>query len=131
MLFRSLHVKSNSNPTVYTIGVAANGEPDDDSTVRNLSSTILILRRDVLLGGNGNDTLSGGSGEEWIFGGAGNDVLTGGEDRQASDLLFGQSGDDIFQIIPDKLPLIKGTQRTLIPTLTDQFDGGAGDDQVL
>jgi Ca2+-binding RTX toxin-like protein len=97
----------------------------------DFSSALRILRRDVILGGPGNDVLSGGSGEEWIFGGAGNDVLTGGLDRQASDLLFGEGGDDIFQLIPDRLPFIKGTQRTLIPTLSDRFDGGAGDDRVL
>ena len=102
----------------------------------NLSSDIRILRRDVILGGIGKDVLAGGSGEEWIFGGAANDVLTGGEDRQASDLLFGEAGADIFQLIPDLLPLIKGTarplnERTLIPTLSDEFNGGLGDDAVL
>ncbi len=53
-------------------------------TVVNLGSTQKILRRDVLLGGTGNDTLQGGSYEEWIFGGDDNDVLTGGSDRQAA-----------------------------------------------
>jgi Ca2+-binding RTX toxin-like protein len=100
------------------------GEQDD------LSSATRILRRDVILGGPGNDVLSGGSGEEWIFGGPGNDVLSGGLDRQASDELFGEGGDDVFQIIPDRLPLIKGTQRTFIPTLSDQFDGSDGTDEV-
>ena len=50
---------------------------------------------------------------------------------QASDILFGQEGDDIFQIVPDALPLVRGTQRTLIPTFSDVFNGGSGDDQVL
>ncbi len=35
------------------------------------------VRKDVLIGGDGNDTLQGGSGEDWIFGGKGNDVLSG------------------------------------------------------
>jgi ELWxxDGT repeat protein len=127
-----LRVTSNRNPTVYAVAfnlpsIPAAGDP---LTV-NLSSGVLILRRDVILGGDGNDVLSGGSGEDWIFGGAGNDVLTGGLDNQASDLLFGQAGDDTFQIIPDSLPLIPGTDRTSIPTLSDRFDGGAGDDRVL
>ncbi len=59
-----------------------------------------LVRRDVILGGTGNDVLSGGPGEDFIFGGPGNDVLTGGLDRQASDLLFGEDGDDTFQIFP-------------------------------
>ena len=88
-------------------------------------------RRDVILGGPGNDVLAGGPGEDWIFGGPGNDVLTGGLDRQASDLLFGGEDDDTFQIIPDSLPFIKGTETTLVPTLTDQFFGGDGEDRVL
>ena len=115
-----------------SVGTARKAALDFSATeLENLSSNVLILRRDVILGGAGNDVLSGGSGEEWIFGGTGNDVLAGGADRQASDLLFGQDGDDIFQVIPDRLPLIKGTARTLIPTLSDRFDGGAGNDEVL
>ncbi len=61
-------------------------------------------RRDVILGGTGNDRLAGGSGEDWIFGNAGNDVLTGGKDQQAEDLLFGGSGDDSFQITTIRCP---------------------------
>lgn len=88
-------------------------------------------RRDVIIGGDGNDVLKGGFGEDWIFGGAGNDVLTGGDDHQASDLLFGQDGDDIFQVIPDQLPFLTGSDQTFIPTYNDQFVGGAGNDEVL
>jgi len=104
-----------------------------------LGSTQQILRRDVVLGGEGNDILQGGSAEEWIFGGPGNDVLTGGFDRQAGDLIWGGTGDDTFQVLPDGLPFIKTTERyvnqadrkTYLPTLTDRFDGQAGDDRVL
>ncbi|WP_291986182.1 PA14 domain-containing protein [Luteitalea sp.] len=107
--------------------------------IENLSSDVEILRKDVILGGDGRDVLIGGSGEEWIFGGAGNDVLSGGRDFQASDVLYGNEGDDAFQIITDSLPLIQGVprtilvedQRTVLPTLSDWFDGGEGDDQVL
>ena len=70
------------------------------------------VRRDVILGGDGNDILQGGGGEDWIFGNAGNDVLTGGKDRGASDLLFGGKGDDTFQIIPDALPLLGNQPNT-------------------
>ena len=97
------------------------------------------LRRDVILGGTGDDILRGGAGEDWIFGNDGNDVLTGGDDRQASDLLIGGKGNDTFQIIPDSLPLL-GNQpntdfdpatRTYLPTYSDQFLGGDGTDRVL
>jgi Ca2+-binding RTX toxin-like protein len=116
------------------------GDPVDleDFDIRNLASELPILRRDVILGGTGNDVLLGGPGEDWIFGGEGNDVLSGGLDSQGSDLLFGEAGDDIFQLIPDNLPLVgkpqrivpQGNQQTLMPTLSDWFDGGEGQDQV-
>ncbi|MEQ1825056.1 MAG: SUMF1/EgtB/PvdO family nonheme iron enzyme, partial [Pirellula sp.] len=97
------------------------------------------VRKDVLIGGDGNDILQGGSGEDWIFGGKGNDTLAGGFDRQAGDLLWGEEGDDIYQILTDRLPETKASQRrvlqenkeTFIPTYTDRFDGGLGVDQVL
>ena len=105
----------------------------------NLGSTQQVLRRDVLIGGIGDDVLSGGSGEEWIFGNDGNDVITGGYDRQSGDLAWGGAGNDIFQVIPDQLPLLQTTQRylnqadrkTYVPTYSDRFDGGTGDDEVL
>ncbi|HXW10699.1 MAG TPA: hypothetical protein VD737_08795, partial [Steroidobacteraceae bacterium] len=88
-------------------------------------------RRDVIIGGPGNDALQGGPGSTWVFGMAGNDVLTGGYDRQSPDLLFGGEGDDAFQLLPDQLPFIKGTTETYLPTLVDRFDGGPGNDFVL
>ncbi|HSB69073.1 MAG TPA: ELWxxDGT repeat protein [Candidatus Methylomirabilis sp.] len=123
-------------PVIGDVG----GDPVDleGFTPVKLASDLAVLRRDVILGGAGNDILQGGPGEDWIFGGVGNDVLTGGLDRQASDLLFGECGEDIFQLIADDLPLVGNPQRTvpqpgqktLIPTLSDWFDGGAGSDQV-
>ena len=101
------------------------------------------VRRDVILGGPGDDILSGGPSEDWIFGGDGNDVLTGGVDRQASDLLFGQGGDDTFQIITDDLPQLNPSDDAFvptfkedpadnfIPTFNDRFDGGEGNDRIL
>lgn len=91
-------------------------------------------RRDVVLGGPGNDVLQGGSGSDWIFGGAGNDVLTGGLDRQVEDLIFGEDGDDRFQMVPDYLTLNVND-----PSRTQTFDnagwddyfGGAGRDRVV
>ncbi|MGI9332597.1 MAG: LamG-like jellyroll fold domain-containing protein, partial [Gammaproteobacteria bacterium] len=88
-------------------------------------------RRDVIVGGTGNDALQGGPGPTWIFGLEGNDVLSGGFDRQSPDLLFGGAGDDAFQLLPDRLPFIKGTTETFLPTLVDRFDGGPGEDEVL
>ena len=102
-----------------------------DPEVVSFSNRTDIVRRDVILGGIGNDVLQGGAGEDWIFGGDGNDVLTGGNDRQAEDLLFGNAGDDTFQLIPDEPPLLNGTDQTFKSTFKDRFDGGDGDDRVL
>ncbi|MDC0935626.1 hypothetical protein OAS39_05025, partial [Pirellulales bacterium] len=113
--------------------------PPFDLAFEHLATAIDTPRRDVLLGGPGNDRISGGWGEEWIFGQAGDDVLNGGPDRQASDLMWGGEGNDTFQVIPSPLPLMKTTQRfvnpsdqeTFLPTYSDRFDGGAGQDRVL
>jgi hypothetical protein len=112
---------------------------DSSGGLVDLGSRQLIVRRDVLLGSDGNDSLSGGSYEDWIFGGQGNDVLTGGKDRQAGDLIWGEEGDDIFQVVTDQLPLLTASermvgsldQRTFVPTFVDRFAGGDGNDQVL
>ncbi|MDB5319040.1 MAG: cya 2, partial [Phycisphaerales bacterium] len=122
-----LRINSNLAPTIYQLAFAAGATP----VKVNLAGQTPILRRDIILGGLGDDVLSGGSGEDWVLGGAGNDVLSGGLDRQASDLLFGEAGDDTFQVIPDSLPVIPGSDRTIVPTLTDSFDGGTGNDRVL
>ena len=112
---------------------------DRDQTVVYRGDPKVIVRKDVILGGPGNDVLQGGSGEDWIFGGPGNDVLSGGFDRLAGDLLWGGPGDDIFQVVTDRLPATKAASRrvgegadaTYIPAFSDRFDGGDGDDQVL
>jgi Ca2+-binding RTX toxin-like protein len=124
-----LRVRSDRVPTVYSLDflIDAGGL----TTVVDLSAHFDAVRRDVLMGGSNNDTLQGGAGQDWIFGGPGNDVLSGGIDRQEEDLLFGEAGDDRFQIIPDLLPFIPGTQQTQLPTLTDRFDGGVGFDEVI
>jgi Ca2+-binding RTX toxin-like protein len=105
----------------------------------DLGNPTLIRRRDILLGGDGNDVLSGGGGEDWVLGGDGNDVLSGGADRMAGDLLWGGRGDDVFQVVPDALPLTRPSQRvlgprgqeTFVPTFSDRYDGGEDADQVL
>ncbi|HEY7116284.1 MAG TPA: hypothetical protein VH475_06850, partial [Tepidisphaeraceae bacterium] len=122
-----LRVASNAVPTVYQLAFNTGATP----VITTLAAQGQLLRRDIILGGEGDDVLSGGSGEDWILGGAGNDVLSGGLDRQASDLLFGEAGDDTFQLVPDALPTIPESDRTIIPTLTDSFDGGTGNDRVL
>ncbi|MCA9048123.1 MAG: VCBS repeat-containing protein, partial [Planctomycetaceae bacterium] len=133
----------------YELQPIINGDPGDVLVQPNAASVQLvdlgsqtrILRRDILIGGAGNDRLSGGSGEEWILGGPGDDVLNGGADRQASDLMWGGPGNDTFQIIPSDLPVTKTSERfvgidgtntkTFIPTYSDRFDGGEGTDRVL
>jgi Ca2+-binding RTX toxin-like protein len=122
-----LRINSNQIPTIYQLAFAVTTDP----VTSDFANQTQILRRDIILGGTGDDVLSGGSGEDWVLGGDGNDVLSGGIDRQASDLLFGEAGDDTFQIIPDALPVIPGTETTIVPTLNDALDGGAGNDRVL
>jgi Ca2+-binding RTX toxin-like protein len=88
-------------------------------------------RRDVYLGGTGNDTIQGGSGEDWIFGGPDNDLLTGGIDRQASDLIFGEGGDDRFQAIPDFRTARPDGLGDFDNAGSDLFVGGDGTDRVV
>ncbi|MEP3831340.1 MAG: LamG-like jellyroll fold domain-containing protein [Rhodopirellula bahusiensis] len=146
----SVSVNSLSGNTTYWLAVTNPNQVPTlydlrfDFGLGDLQTTSLAIRndavrRDVILGGDGNDVLLGGGGEDWIFGGAGNDVLSGGLDRGASDLLFAGPGDDTFQIIPDALPLLgnqPNTQfdpatETFLPTFSDQFIGGDGEDRVL
>ncbi|MDA8745703.1 PKD domain-containing protein [Rubripirellula amarantea] len=82
-----------------------------------------FLRRDVIVGGPGDDILRGGPSEDWVIGGSGNDIITGGVDGDASDILIGEDGDDVFQIIPS------GT--TFDVTLADEIEGNAGFDRIL
>ncbi|MCA9135134.1 MAG: FG-GAP repeat protein [Planctomycetales bacterium] len=125
----TLRVQSNSVPTVYELAFDFAG--DAAPAVVDLGAIVRFERRDVIFGGPGNDVLQGGPGEDFIFGGSGNDVLTGGDDHGASDLLFGQEGDDRFQTIPGTLPVLTGTSTTFVTTQSDRFDGGVGDDSVV
>ncbi|XZE54543.1 LamG-like jellyroll fold domain-containing protein [Planctomycetaceae bacterium SH139] len=124
-----VRVESDSIPTIYSLHFELGS--DGDAMRVDLAAEAEIVRRDVIFGGSGNDRLQGGPGEDFIFGGSGNDVLTGGADQGASDLLFGNQGDDTFQSIPDALPTLAGTDTPFIPEASDRFDGGSGNDQVL
>lgn len=131
-----LRVSSNLTPTIYDLQIDRGGLAGDTLDMGLRSDEI---RRDVILGGAGNDILIGGPGEDWVFGEAGADVISGGVDQQQSDLLFGGPGDDSFQLIPDELPklanrpdtLFQPATQTFVPTQSDRFLGGDGDDQVL
>ncbi|MEO1614598.1 MAG: LamG-like jellyroll fold domain-containing protein [Planctomycetota bacterium] len=124
-----LRVQSNLIPTVYELEL----DFQDELTpiVSDLAAIVPFERQDVLFGGLGDDVLTGGPGEDFIFGGPGNDIVTGGNDRGASDLLFGQAGNDKFQIVPAPLPTLTGTSTTFLPTQSDRFDGGQGTDTVV
>lgn len=93
-------------------------------------ASVNAVRRDVLMGGPGHDVLQGGAGEDWIIGGDGNDVLSGGWDRGASDILLGEAGDDLFQVLPDQLS-VAADGAALNVTFADEFDGGSGYNRVL
>jgi Ca2+-binding RTX toxin-like protein len=113
----------NANLDKYTLRL----ENSDDV---NLSGRSTFRRKDVIIGGPGNDRLIGGSAEDWIFGGSGNDVLSGGADGQSSDLLFGDEGDDLFQLIPDRLPISSYYEIPFDPATADMLFGGPGHDRV-
>jgi len=104
---------------------------DGSTTDYNMSLSEDVVRKDVILGGDGHDILIGGPAEDWIFGEGGNDVISGGLDQQAPDLLFGQDGDDIFQIITDDLPVDPTTGESLLTTQWDTFNGGDGYDRAM
>jgi hypothetical protein len=91
---------------------------------------------DVLLGGQGNtnpndtDTIAGGSGSDWIFGGDCNNWLSAGPHGNAgsaaigaSDLIFGGSGENTFQLVPDFV--------SCESTVSDVFYGNGGNNRVV
>lgn len=98
--------------------------------VLDFSGRTSFPRKDILIGGKGNDRLLGGSSEDWILGGPGNDLLCGGADGQRSDLLFGGPGDDLFQLMPDKLPRHSIYDNAFDPATADMLFGGKGRDRV-
>ncbi len=124
-------LSSTSIPTQYDLAIdIGEGRPVGQTTVGLGVTSNSVLRRDVIVGGAGADVLMGGPSEDWVIGGSGNDVLSGGRDRGASDLIIGEEGDDLLQIIPDDLP-VDGAGNALILTLADELEGGPGYDRVL
>ncbi|MEZ6126917.1 MAG: LamG-like jellyroll fold domain-containing protein, partial [Planctomycetaceae bacterium] len=122
----------NQLPTVYNLAFDLNLPDGILVPAQDLAnSSFKVVRRDVITGDAGNDVLIGGLGEDWIFGGDGNDLISGGLDQQASDLLFGGAGSDTMQLFPDQLPTLEGTNTTFVPTYSDRFDGGTGEDRIL
>ena len=119
----------NLVPTIYTPSFEL-GLPGDPLT-QDMATRPDQARRDVIIGGFGNDRLQGGAGEDWIFGIAGSNVISGGYDQGAQDLLFGGIGNDTFQIMPDSLPIIEATGETFIPTFNDIMIGGEGENRIL
>ena len=117
-------------PTLYDLALDRIDLSVDGTTIVPLGTRADVVRRDVIVGGPGHDVLIGGPGEDWVIGGPGNDVLSGGRDRGASDILIGGDGDDLFQIFVDDLPA-DANGNSLLLTLADELDGGAGYDRVL
>lgn len=116
-------------PTVYSLQIGI-GHSEEQATF-DAATRSSPVRRDVIIGGSDHDVLIGGPGEDWIFGGPGNDVLSGGLDRQLPDLLFGGAGEDTFLVLPDYLPVRMDSGETMVPTQSDTFFGGEGNDRVL
>jgi Ca2+-binding RTX toxin-like protein len=51
---------------------------------------------DDIWGGAGNDIIDGGAGLDDIYGGDGDDVIYGGNEKNSSDILYGDDGADTF-----------------------------------
>ncbi len=121
-----LRVRSlNNSPTTYNFGLdfAGNDALGLNRVALGVQSDT-FLRRDVIVGGPGDDILRGGPSEDWVIGGSGNDIITGGIDGDASDILIGEDGDDVFQIIPSQ-------GGAFDVTIVDEIEGGAGFDRIL
>lgn len=132
-----LRVGTSDTPTIY--GIEFDFAAGDNPASVDLSLRSDFVRRDILLGGPGDDKLLGGPGEDWILGGDGDDIISGGRDRLAADILLGEDGNDTFQIIPNELPLVGDGPGSIFdpviqkfrPTTSDEIDGGAGEDRML
>lgn len=78
-------------PVVYPVG----------GTVQSLLS-LMLDRRDLLIGSDGNDGLAGYAGADRLRGGDGDDILSGGGDNdrlaggRGFDRLYGERGDDLL-----------------------------------
>jgi ELWxxDGT repeat protein len=118
----------NLVPTIYNLEFEIGSS---EHLTQDMATRPDQVRRDVIIGGFGDDRLQGGSGEDWIFGIAGSNVISGGYDEGAPDLLFGGTGNDTFQIMPDELPKLNNSEATFIPTFNDIMQGGDGEDRVL
>jgi Ca2+-binding RTX toxin-like protein len=130
-----VRVADNRIPTRYELVVdLADGTDLTDRRVQLGQVVSLLPRRDLILGGDGNDVLIGGPGEDYVAGGPGNDVLSGGADRQAVDVLDGGEGDDTFQIWTDAPAVNRLTGEPItVPGFKseDLYIGGEGIDRAL
>ena len=87
---------------------------------------------DTIYGDAGNDEIDGGIDADLIYGGTGDDIIVGGE---GADTIFGDEGDDrIFSglspAFPDELNIPDATD--LVPTNgTDLVFGGDGNDTIF
>ncbi|KLU06274.1 Alkaline phosphatase [Rhodopirellula islandica] len=115
----------NGSPTSYNLGIDLGGDTAlGVARIQLGSQSDTFLRRDVIVGGPGDDILRGGPSEDWVIGGDGDDIITGGVDGAASDILIGGDGNDVFQIIPSEVGELE-------LTLADELEGGEGYDRVL
>ena len=68
-------------------------EENEVIEVDYLTTIYLVYKKDLILGGEGDDTLWAGEGNDYIYGEKGNDVLHGG---QGDDIYFGGQDDDLM-----------------------------------
>lgn len=80
-------------------------------------SVLLGDGNDLAFGGDGNDVVHMGAGSDQVRGGAGNEMVIGSDGDRAQDLVFGETGDDMYSWSPG--------------SGSDQFHGGEGRDTFI
>ena len=96
-----LRVGTSDTPTIY--GIEFDFATRDNPASVDLSLRSDFVRRDILLGGPGDDKLLGGPGEDWILGGDGDDIISGGRDRLAA-------ADDVIAVTAEN-PVFAGSSQ--------------------
>jgi Ca2+-binding RTX toxin-like protein len=127
---------SNPFPDIDYPGVyPADTDPNNDRDLvcgGNGNDTIITGDdADTIFGGAGHDSIYAGVDADLVYGGRGNDTIVGGE---GADTIFGEDGDDLIyggldSVIGDALDLPDAIDLRPLNN-RDLLDGGAGNDTI-
>ncbi|MEL6476244.1 MAG: Hint domain-containing protein [Pseudomonadota bacterium] len=115
------------NDVLTSTSTGANGVATDDRDVLyggdGDDSIVSDDRMDTLYGGDGNDTLSADNMSQAMYGGAGNDTIIGGTESSTADTdsLFGGAGNDL---------IYSGFTGGINRQNGEVIDGGSGNDTI-